>query len=124
MSQVTTATAPVLEARGIVKLFGRVVGLSGVDLKLHAGEVLAIIGDNGAGKSTLIKCLSGAMMPEDGELFVNGERVTFRNTKEAREARPWRSRRRSTSPATCSWLARSARKAPSAPGCGCSTPRR
>jgi fructose transport system ATP-binding protein len=82
----TSARAPVLEARGIVKLFGRVVGLSGVDLKLYAGEVLAIIGDNGAGKSTLIKCLSGAMVPDDGELFVNGQRVTFRNTKEAREA--------------------------------------
>ena len=53
------STSPVLEARGLVKLFGRVVGLAGVDLKLYRGEVLAIIGDNGAGKSTLIKCLSG-----------------------------------------------------------------
>ena len=78
--------SPVLEARGVVKLFGRVVGLSGVDLKLYPGEVLAIIGDNGAGKSTLIKCLSGAMVPDDGQLFVNDQQVSFKSTKEARIA--------------------------------------
>ena len=50
----------------MVKLFGRVVGLRGVDLRLFPGEVLAVIGDNGAGKSTLIKCLSGAMIPDRG----------------------------------------------------------
>ena len=44
-------TQPVLEARGLVKTFGHVIGLAGVDLQLYAGEVLAIIGDNGAGKS-------------------------------------------------------------------------
>ena len=62
----TQARKPVLEARGMVKLFGRVVGLSGVNLQLYAGEVLCVIGDNGAGKSTLIKCLSGAMTPTEG----------------------------------------------------------
>ena len=56
---------PILEAEGMVKLFGRVVGLRGVDLRLFPGEVLAVIGDNGAGKSTLIKCLSGAMTPDE-----------------------------------------------------------
>ena len=79
-------TDPVLEARGLVKLFGRVVGLSGVDLKLYPGEVLAVIGDNGAGKSTLIKCLSGAMRPDDGQLFVEGQQVHFTSTMEARAA--------------------------------------
>ena len=68
----------------MIKLFGRVVGLSGVDLKLYPGEVLAVIGDNGAGKSTLIKCLSGAMVPDGGEIFVEGRPVTFKATKDAR----------------------------------------
>jgi fructose transport system ATP-binding protein len=86
MTTTSGARTPILEARGIVKLFGRVVGLSGVDLQLYPGEVLAVIGDNGAGKSTLIKCLSGAMIPDDGELYVEGQRVSFKSTKDAREA--------------------------------------
>jgi len=77
---------PILEAEGLVKLFGRVVGLRGVDLRLFRGEVLAVIGDNGAGKSTLIKCLSGAMPPDRGTIKVDGKQVTFRNTQEARMA--------------------------------------
>jgi fructose transport system ATP-binding protein len=77
---------PVLEARGLVKTFGHVVGLAGVDLQLYAGEVLAVIGDNGAGKSTLIKCLSGAMTPDAGTITVDGKQVTFRSTQEARLA--------------------------------------
>ena len=77
---------PVLEARGLVKTFGHVVGLAGVDLQLYPGEVLAVIGDNGAGKSTLIKCLSGAMTPDAGTMLVDGEEASFRSTQEAREA--------------------------------------
>jgi fructose transport system ATP-binding protein len=77
---------PVLEAKGLVKLFGRVVGLAGVDLTLYPGEVLAVIGDNGAGKSTLIKCLSGAMTPDEGEILVDGQIVTFRGAMDARAA--------------------------------------
>jgi fructose transport system ATP-binding protein len=79
-------TSPVLQATGLVKLFGRVVGLRGVDLTLYPGEVLAVIGDNGAGKSTLIKCLSGAMVADEGELKVGGKIVHFRQTQDAREA--------------------------------------
>jgi fructose transport system ATP-binding protein len=77
---------PVLQATGLVKLFGRVVGLAGVDLTLHPGEVLAIIGDNGAGKSTLIKCLSGAMTPDEGDITIDGKHVTFTSAKDARAA--------------------------------------
>jgi fructose transport system ATP-binding protein len=77
---------PILEATGLVKLFGRVVGLRGVDLRLYPGEVVAVIGDNGAGKSTLIKCLSGAMIPDRGTLKVEGKEVSFKNTQEARAA--------------------------------------
>ena len=79
-------TQPVLEALGLVKTFGHVIGLAGVDLRLHAGEVLAIIGDNGAGKTTIIKCLSGAMTPDAGTMLVDGREMTFRSTQEAREA--------------------------------------
>jgi fructose transport system ATP-binding protein len=77
---------PILEAEGLVKLFGRVVGLRGVDLRLYPGEVLAVIGDNGAGKSTLIKCLSGAMIPDRGTLKVEGRSVSFKSTQEAKAA--------------------------------------
>jgi fructose transport system ATP-binding protein len=79
-------TTPVLEAKGLVKLFGRVVGLSGVNLTLHTGEVLAVIGDNGAGKSTMIKCLSGAMVPDQGSIFVDGVETHFRGPQDARDA--------------------------------------
>ncbi|HVN11453.1 MAG TPA: ATP-binding cassette domain-containing protein [Kineosporiaceae bacterium] len=82
----STERRPVLQARGLVKTFGHVVGLAGVDMDLYSGEVLAVIGDNGAGKSTLIKCLSGAMTPDAGEILVDGQPVSFRSTQEAREA--------------------------------------
>jgi fructose transport system ATP-binding protein len=82
----TTKGEVVLEATGLVKLFGRVVGLRGVDVRLRAGEVLAVIGDNGAGKSTLIKCLSGAMIPDRGSMKVGGKDVQFKSTQEARAA--------------------------------------
>jgi fructose transport system ATP-binding protein len=79
-------TQPILESRGLVKTFGHVVGLAGVDVQLYPGEVLAVIGDNGAGKSTLIKCLSGAMIPDAGTILVDDKEVSFRSTQDAREA--------------------------------------
>ena len=83
----TTGTlTPVLQATGLVKTFGRVVGLDGVDLELYPGEVLAIIGDNGAGKSTLVKCLSGAYTPDQGRLSLEGRPVTFHGPQDARAA--------------------------------------
>ena len=79
-------TAPVLQAKGLVKHFGRVVGLNNVDLTLYPGEVLGVIGDNGAGKSTLIKCLSGAMAPDEGSILVDGDEVHFKGPQDARDA--------------------------------------
>jgi fructose transport system ATP-binding protein len=81
----TAKTAqPVLQAKGIVKTYGHVVALDGVDLELYPGEVLAVIGDNGAGKSTLIKCLSGAVSPNQGEMLLDGQPVHFRSPQDAR----------------------------------------
>ena len=79
-------TAPVLEARGLVKTWGHVIGLAGVDLRLDAGEVLGIIGDNGAGKSTLIKCLTGALQPDRGQLLLEGKEVQFKSPLDSRLA--------------------------------------
>ena len=85
-SSARTAGTPVLSARGLVKTFGPVVGLDGVDFDLYPGEVLAIIGDNGAGKSTLIKAATGALVPDAGEITLDGKRVDFRRPQDAREA--------------------------------------
>jgi simple sugar transport system ATP-binding protein len=71
----TTAQAPVLEARGIEKTYGRVQALRGANFTARPGEVTALIGDNGAGKSTLTKILSGVIAPDAGELRFAGERV-------------------------------------------------
>ena len=76
----------VLSARGLVKTFGKVVGLDGVDVDLFPGEVLAVIGDNGAGKSTLIKGLTGALIPDAGQVFLDGKEVHFRSPQDARQA--------------------------------------
>ncbi len=80
----TEVRQPILQARNLVKTFGRVVGLDGVSLDLYPGEVLAVIGDNGAGKSTLIKCLTGAEIPDSGELKVSGRTVHFKRPQDAR----------------------------------------
>jgi fructose transport system ATP-binding protein len=77
---------PILSARNLVITFGRVIGLDGVDLDLYRGEVLAVIGDNGAGKSTLIKCLTGAYQQDTGDVFLEGQPVSFKRPQDAREA--------------------------------------
>jgi fructose transport system ATP-binding protein len=76
--------APLLEARGLVKRFGHVVALNGADFELFPGEIAAIIGDNGAGKSTLIKSLSGAHQPDEGEIRLDGDPVSFHSPRDAR----------------------------------------
>jgi fructose transport system ATP-binding protein len=77
---------PVLQAKGLTKRYGRVVAIDGSDLELLPGEILAVIGDNGAGKSSLIKALSGALVPDSGEILLDGKPVHFRNPMEARTA--------------------------------------
>jgi fructose transport system ATP-binding protein len=76
----------VLEARNIVKRYGHVTAVNGADFDLRGGEVLAVIGDNGAGKSSLIKVLSGDVIPDSGEVLLDGEQVHFRSPHDAQKA--------------------------------------
>lgn len=75
-----------LEIRDLYKSFGAVDVLNGVNLSLHKGEVLAVVGDNGAGKSTLIKHIAGVYHQDSGDVILNGETMNFRSPKEGREA--------------------------------------
>ena len=77
---------PILTARGLTKRYGRVTALDNCDFDLYPGEILAVIGDNGAGKSTLIKALCGAVVPDEGEIKLEGRQVHFTNPMQAREA--------------------------------------
>ena len=76
-------TGAIMEARGIVKRYGHVEALRGVDFAAHAGEITALIGDNGAGKSTLVKILSGVTMPTSGTMLLNGRNVAFASPADA-----------------------------------------
>ena len=80
MSQVI----PFVEVNNITKSFGSVVALDGVSIQAIPGEVTAIVGDNGAGKSTLIKCISGVIKPDSGQIFLSGEEITFKSPQDAR----------------------------------------
>jgi fructose transport system ATP-binding protein len=75
---------PILEAHGLVKRYGHVTALAGSDFELMPGEILAVIGDNGAGKSSLIKCLSGAVIPDEGEIRLEGKTINMRTPIDAR----------------------------------------
>jgi len=77
---------PILTARGLIKRYGRVTALDNADFDLYPGEILAVIGDNGAGKSSLIKAISGAAVPDEGEIRLQGKPVSFKSPMEAREA--------------------------------------
>jgi simple sugar transport system ATP-binding protein len=77
--------SPLLEAKGIVKHFGRVHALRGADFTVNAGEVVALIGDNGAGKSTLVKTLSGVHPPDAGQILFDGKEVHLPTPEAARE---------------------------------------
>jgi ABC-type sugar transport system ATPase subunit len=77
-------STPVVEMRGIKKHFGAVQALRGVDLVLQPNEVLGLVGDNAAGKSTLMKVLSGAYIPDGGEILLEGKKTSFANPMDAR----------------------------------------
>ena len=74
---------PLLELKGIEKRFGAVQVLHGVDLHVHAGEVMALVGDNGAGKSTLIKCVAGIHPIDGGEILFEGDPVHIHGPKDS-----------------------------------------
>jgi simple sugar transport system ATP-binding protein len=76
---------PVLEARQIVKRFGRVQALRGANLTVYPEEVVALVGDNGAGKSTLVKTMVGVHPPDEGEILFEGKPVTVNTPHEARD---------------------------------------
>ncbi|MEQ1771458.1 MAG: ATP-binding cassette domain-containing protein [Devosia sp.] len=76
----------VLEGRGLNKRYGRVVALDNADFDLRRNEILAVIGDNGAGKSTLVKAMCGAVIPDAGEILLEGKPVHFKSPMDARNA--------------------------------------
>ena len=82
----TDEQTPVLQAKDLWQFYGRVAALRGTDFELLPGEILAVIGDNGAGKSSLIKCLSGAAVPDEGEILLDGKPVRFRTPQQAKAA--------------------------------------
>lgn len=78
-------TEPILKARNLVKRYGKVTALDHADFDLMPGEILAVIGDNGAGKSSMIKAVSGAVTPDEGQVWLDGREVNFRSPIEARQ---------------------------------------
>ena len=73
-----TPDPPLLEVQEITKHFGGVTALGGVSLNVHAGEIVALVGDNGAGKSTLVKTIAGYLRPDSGQILWRGSAVTLR----------------------------------------------
>ena len=86
MSTLSLDDAPLLRLRGVVKNFGPVQALKGVDLDVPAGQVTALVGDNGAGKSTLIKTISGIWSPDGGEMVWDGSAIRFHSPRDATTA--------------------------------------
>ena len=74
-----------LEAKGIRKSFGAIQALKGVDFEVGYREIVGLVGDNGAGKSTLMKILAGALLPDDGEIWIEGKKAYISSPKEARQ---------------------------------------
>ncbi|QFS98666.1 Xylose import ATP-binding protein XylG [Labrenzia sp. THAF191b] len=79
-----TADNPVLSLKNIHKAFGGVVAIENFSLDLHAGEIVALVGDNGAGKSTLVKIISGVHKPTSGDILLDGTPASFSDASSAR----------------------------------------
>ncbi|MCD6317683.1 sugar ABC transporter ATP-binding protein [Candidatus Aerophobetes bacterium] len=73
----------ILEIKGVTKDFPGVRALDNVDFELRRGEIHGLVGENGAGKTTLLKIIDGALQPTRGEIFLEGEKVSFNNSREA-----------------------------------------
>ena len=86
MNAAVLNAAPLLAMRGVVKRFGGVQALQGVDFDLHPGEIHALLGENGAGKSTLMNILSGVIEPDAGEMRIDGSPVRFVDPRAAQAA--------------------------------------
>ena len=76
----------VVELKNVTKRFPGVIAMHNMHIQIRPGEIHGLIGENGAGKSTLIKVLTGVHIPEEGEIFVDGQKVSFSNPVHAREA--------------------------------------
>jgi simple sugar transport system ATP-binding protein len=69
----------------LTKRYGHVTALDSADFSVHAGEIVALVGDNGAGKSTMVKCLSGAVEPDSGQILLNGTEIRLSSPARAHE---------------------------------------
>src|SRR4051794_18668051 len=83
MTATIDGAVPLVEMRNIGKAYGNISALTGISLRIRAGEVTGILGDNGAGKSTLINIMAGLHQPTDGELLVDGEPTSFTTPADA-----------------------------------------
>src|SRR5690606_359259 len=80
-----TGAAPLLEVRGLTKVFGQLRACDDIDLTIGKGEIHALLGENGAGKSTFVKMLFGSLEPASGDIQWNGEKVAIKSPGQARK---------------------------------------